>query len=126
MRNILVVDGEKDVRDLLKDFLEENDFNVRVAADGAQTLELIEENIPGIAIVDLLLPPEYGLRLVKTIKEKYPIPLIIISSVYRKEEIEGAMDDYVVEGFLEKPLDLNKLLEKIDSINKGQKLTNPL
>ena len=115
-RNILLVDDEKDVRDILAEFLEENNFTVRTAADGLKALELLEESIPGIALVDLLLPGEHGINLIKTIKEKYFAPVIIISSIYNKEEIEDFMEEYFVDGFIPKPIDLDKLLEKIESI----------
>ncbi len=120
LKDILVVDDEKDIRDLLKDCLEENHFNVFLAVDGIKALELIEERTPGLVIVDLLLPGEHGINLIKVVKEKYRIPVIIISGVYRQEEVSGFMEEYSVEGFFEKPLDLNKMLEKIyQAVNAG-------
>ena len=120
LKDILVVDDEKEIRDLLKDCLEENHFNVLLAVDGIKALELIEERPPGLVIVDLLLPGEHGINLIKTVKEKYFIPVIIVSGVYRQEEVSDFMEEYSVEGFLEKPIDLNKLLEKIhQAVNAG-------
>jgi DNA-binding response OmpR family regulator len=116
IRNILVVDDEENIRELLKEFLEENNFKVTLAEDGLKALELIEADLPGLMIVDLLLPGEHGISLIKTVKEKYSIPTIIISSIYNKDEIEDFMEEYVVEAFLEKPLNLDLLLEKINSI----------
>ena len=116
IRNILVVDDEENIREFLKEFLEENNFNVTLAEDGLKALELIEENLPGLMIADLLLPGEHGLSLIKTVKEKYFIPTIIISSIYDRDEIEDFMEEYFVEAFFEKPLNLDLLLEKINSI----------
>jgi DNA-binding response OmpR family regulator len=116
IRNILVVDDEENIREFLKEFLEENNFKVTLAEDGLKALELIEEHLPGLMIVDLLLPGEHGISLIKTVKDKYFIPTIIISSIYNKDEIEDFMEEYVVEAFLEKPLNLDLLLEKINSI----------
>jgi len=116
IRNILVVDDEENIREFLKEFLEEHDFKVTLADDGQRALELIEEKPPGILIVDLLLPGEHGISLIKTVKEKYFIPTIIISSIYDRNEVEDFMEEYFVEGFLEKPLNLDLLLEKINSI----------
>ena len=62
IRNILVVHGEKDAQDLLKDFPGGNNVNIKLADHGVKDLELSEENIPGIAIFNLPLPPEHGLR----------------------------------------------------------------
>ncbi len=116
IRNILVVDDEENIREFLKEFLEEHNFKVTLADDGQKALELIEENLPGLMIVDLLLPGEHGIPLIKTIKQKYFIPTIIISSIYDRDEVEDFMEEYFVEAFLEKPLNLDLLLEKINSI----------
>ena len=116
MRNILVVEDEEKIREFLKEFLEEHNFNVTLADDGQKALELIEENRPGLMITDLLLPGEHGIPLIKTVKEKYVIPIIIISSIYDRDEVEDFMEEYSVEAFLEKPLNLDLLLEKINSI----------
>ncbi len=115
-RNILVVDDEKEVRDLLKEFLEEKEFTVSLAEDGVKAMESIQKNLPGLIIIDLLLPGEHGINLAKTIKEKYFIPSILISSIYHREELDPIMEEYFIEAFLEKPLDLNLLLEKINAI----------
>jgi len=114
--NILVVDDEEEIRELLKDFLEIKGFNVRVESDGLKALELMEKEIPNIIIMDLLLPGEHGINLIRTVKEKYFIPIIIISGIYNKEEVEHLMEEYFVEDFMKKPLDLEELAKKINKI----------
>ena len=114
--NILVIDDEKEVRELLKDYLEGKNFNVTLAADGLQAQQRFKEKVPDIVIIDLLLPGEHGINLVKTIKEKYFIPVIIISGIYSRDEIKDTIEEYFVEGFFEKPLNLDKFLEKINAI----------
>jgi DNA-binding response OmpR family regulator len=118
-RDILVVDDEQEIRDMLKDFLEEHEFNVTVVADGLAAMESIEKKLPGIVISDLLLPGEHGIDLVKSIKEKYFLPVIIITSIYEQEELEDMMEEYFVEGFCEKPINLVDLLNKIKAIIKS-------
>lgn len=115
-RKILIVDDEQDIRNLLKTFLEDNGFSVTVAEDGLKAIECIQNDIPGIAIVDLLLPGEHGINLVKSIKSEYFIPTIMISGVYTQDEISPIIDEYFVEGFLEKPINLPQLLNLIESI----------
>jgi DNA-binding NtrC family response regulator len=118
-RIILVIDDEPDIRDLLKDFLEDNHFSVNVVDDGAEALESMEKNRPDIVITDLLLPGEHGIDLIKIIKEKYFIPVIVISGIYRADEVTHVIKDEFVEEFFEKPLDLPRVLEKINSILNG-------
>ena len=115
-KSIMVVDDEPAVQGLLKKFLEEKGFNVTVESDGSKALELIPKILPHIIILDLLLPGEHGINMVKAVKEKYFIPIIIITGIYYQEEIKDYMDDYFVEGFMRKPLNLDELLENINKI----------
>lgn len=120
-RKVLIVDDEQDIRQLLKTFLEENRFTVTLAEDGIKAMECIRQDIPGIAIVDLLLPGEHGINLVKSIKSEYFIPTIMISGVYSQEEVAPVMDEYFVDGFLPKPIDLQQLLKLIETIIDDRK-----
>lgn len=115
-RDILVVDDEPEIREMLKDFLQEYEFNVTVAKDGIEAMERLSETLPGIVITDLLMPGEHGINLVKTIKEKYFLPVIIISSIYSREELESLMEEHFVEGFIEKPINLVDLLKLVNEI----------
>ncbi|MCP5049657.1 MAG: response regulator [bacterium] len=118
-REILVIDDEPEILELLKEFLEGHQFKVRVAADGIEGQACLEEKLPGIAIIDLLLPGEHGLTLVEKIKEKYFLPVLLISSIYSREEIKTFMEEHYVEAFFEKPLDLPVMLAKIEEIIKS-------
>jgi len=117
-KHILVIDDEPEVLSLLKEFLEEKEFKVSTAADGIRAMESLEQNLPHLVICDLLLPGEHGINLVKTIKEKYFIPIIIISSIYPKEDLSDFMEEHFVESFMEKPLDLGHLFKQIQGILK--------
>jgi DNA-binding NtrC family response regulator len=115
-RNILVIDDEQEVREVLKDFLESRGFSVTLASNGADGLDSIKREIPNLIIIDLLLPGEHGINLIKTVKDQYFIPVIIVSGIYNRQEIDHIMEEYFVECFLEKPVDLDKLTTEIDSI----------
>jgi len=122
IHEILIVDDEEDILAMLKDFLEENDFSVSTTTDGLTAQELLEKHLPDMVITDLLLPGEHGITLAKTIKEKYFLPVIIMSGIYQKEEVEDMMEQYFVEGFCEKPINLPDLLAIVNGINdKRQK-----
>lgn len=115
-KNILVIDDEPDVRELLKDFLEDHGFTVKLVDDGAAAVEYMDKNIPDLVITDLLLRGEHGIDLIKIIKDKFFIPVIVMSGIYKAKEVSYVIKEDFVEAFFEKPLHLDKVLEKIDEI----------
>lgn len=115
-KNILIVDDDQEVIDLLKDYLEVNEFNTSSFTDGLEALDYLKDTVPDLVITDLLLPGEHGINVVKTIKQKYFIPVIMMSSIYNEKELKHVIDEYFVEGFFQKPFELNALLRKINSI----------
>ena len=116
---ILIVDDEEEIRLLLKEFLEKNDFEVLVAEDGQQALKLAEDHIPDLVITDMLLPKEHGVEVMQAIKDKLFLPIIAISGIYKKNEIKDKIPDVYIDGFFEKPLDLDGILACIHSILNG-------
>jgi len=116
---ILIVDDEEEIRLLLKEFLEKNDFEVLLAEDGQQALKLAEEHIPDLVITDMLLPKEHGVEVMQAIKDKLFLPIIAISGIYKKNEIKDKIADVYIDGFFEKPLDLDGILACIHSILNG-------
>jgi DNA-binding response OmpR family regulator len=116
---ILIVDDEGEIRLLLKEFLEKKDFEVLVAEDGQKALELAEKRIPDLVITDLLLPKEHGIDVMHAIKDRFFIPIIAISGIYKKAEIKEKVDDIYLDGFYEKPLNLEELLKGIQAILYG-------
>jgi DNA-binding response OmpR family regulator len=113
---ILIVDDEEEIRLLLKEFLEKKDFEVLLAEDGQKALELAEKHIPDLVITDLLLPKEHGIEVMYELKDRFLMPIIAISGIYKKEEIEGEIDDIYLDGFYEKPLNLEELFKGIQAI----------
>ncbi|MGE5340093.1 MAG: response regulator [Candidatus Omnitrophota bacterium] len=116
VKPILVVDDDPEIRELLTVFLEEKGFNVTTAPDGLQVMDRIHHDMPSIVIMDLVLPGKPGIPLVRSIKATYAIPLIIISGIYKREEIVDLIEECKVEGFLDKPIDLHRLMDIVNSI----------
>jgi len=113
---ILVVDDEPEIRSLLKEFLENNNYEVWLAEDGQKAIQLAEKRTPDLMITDLLLPKEHGIDVLHKIKERFFIPVIAISGIYKKDEIKAEIDDIFLDGFYEKPLNLKDLLKGIQAI----------
>lgn len=109
---VLVIDDEPQMRKLLKLSLEH--FNVKVieAISGKEGIDLAQMYSPDLIILDMNLGDMNGLAVLKTIREWYEKPIIIISVENNSEGIVKALnfgaDDYVT-----KPFDVNELLARI-------------
>ena len=113
---ILIVDDEEEIRFLLKDFFEARNFDVILAEDGHKAIELAQKHVPDLVITDLLLPKEHGIEVMHEIKDRFFTPIIAISGIYKKEEIRARIDDVYLNGFFEKPLNLEELLKSVQAV----------
>ncbi|MFN8258005.1 MAG: sigma-54 dependent transcriptional regulator [Bacteroidales bacterium] len=129
MAKILVIDDEKPIRNTLKEILEYEDHQVETSSDGIGGLEMATENKYDIILCDIKMPQMDGVEVVEKLMEICPdVPVIMISGHATVETAvetlkKGAYD------FIEKPLDLNRLLvtirnalERKDLIVETQKL----
>ena len=119
--HILVVDDDDRIRELVKQYLEENDFLVTAAIDAFDAKKKIEIVKFDILILDIMMPGESGLSLTKEIKKNNPTPIILLTAKGEtRDRIEGlelGADDY-----LGKPFEPKELLLRIKNIlNKVQK-----
>lgn len=113
MAHILVIDDEKSIRSTLKDILEYEKHQVDLAEDGASALVLFEQNKYDAVLCDIKMPEMDGIEVLEKIIEESPeTPVIMISG---HGNIDTAVDA-IKKGaydFIEKPLDLNRLLVTI-------------
>jgi len=99
-KKILVVDDEKNIRILLTEELTDEGYEVEVAKNGAEALEIIKNKKPDLVTLDIKMPGEDGLSILRKIREiEYDLPVIICSaySVYKSEFSAVAADHYVVK-----------------------------
>ena len=119
--HILAVDDDDRIRELVKEYLVENNFLVTTAKDAADAKRKLEIVKFDILILDIMMPGEDGLSLTKEIKKNNPIPIILLTAKGetsdRIEGLELGADDY-----LGKPFEPKELLLRIKNIlNKIQK-----
>ncbi|EHB66768.1 MULTISPECIES: response regulator transcription factor [Paenibacillus] len=100
---IMIVEDEKEIADLLKDYLVEEHFEVIVASDGLEAVRLFRETRPQLMILDIMLPHLNGIEVCRTIRSESSIPIIMLSA--KKSDVDKILglgigaDDYVVKPF---------------------------
>ena len=119
--HILMVDDDDRIRELVKEYLVENNFVVTTAKDAYDAKKKLEIVKFDILVLDIMMPGESGLSLTKEIKKNNPTPIILLTAKGEThEKIEGlelGADDY-----LGKPFEPKELLLRIKNIlNKIQK-----
>lgn len=120
-KKILVVDDEPDLQSFLGAFLEDNGFDVIIAADGKQCLAKAKKEKPDLITLDITMPEESGVRAFRNIQEDpdtKDIPIIIITGVTTdfKHFIHTRKVVKPPAGYMEKPINTSELLEKINEI----------
>jgi DNA-binding NtrC family response regulator len=110
MSRILVIDDERSIRNTLKDILELEKYKVEVAEDGFKALELIKTTDYDVILCDIKMPGMDGIEVLEKIEELKPdTPVVMISG---HGNIDTAVES-IKKGaydFIEKPLDLNRML----------------
>lgn len=119
--HILVVDDDDRIRELVKQYLEENNFIVSTANDAFDAKKKIDIVKFDILILDIMMPGKSGLSLTEEIKKTHPTPVILLTAkgetVDRIKGLEIGADDY-----LGKPFEPKELLLRIQNIlNKTKK-----
>ncbi len=112
MGDILVVDDERDIRELISDILEEEGHTTRLAWDSDMTFEAIDADPPDLVILDIWLKESKldGIDILKKVKRDNPsIPVVIISG-HGNIEIAVAAVKQGAYDFIEKPFNIDQLL----------------
>ena len=134
--HIMVVDDDDRIRDLVKQYLEENNFLVTTAKNADDAKEKLEIIKFDILVLDIMMPGQSGLSLTKEIKKNNLIPIILLTAKGetqdRIEGLEVGADDYLGKPFAPKELllriknILNKVKKPIllDKIYIGEALVN--
>ncbi|MDH3775195.1 MAG: response regulator [Deltaproteobacteria bacterium] len=123
---VLVVDDEWEIRDVLSNFLTEKGYEVILASNGEEAIELAEKENPHVILLDVKMPGIDGIETCRRFKEgektRY-IPVIMITAFGDREieaYLEGA-DDFIV-----KPFNMMEISFRIESMLRIRHLTDEL
>ncbi|AGF58727.1 response regulator transcription factor [Clostridium saccharoperbutylacetonicum] len=103
MNNILVVDDEKEIRNLLEISLRNEGYNIFKASCGEEALDILEKEEIHLIVLDIMMPRIDGLEVCRRVREKNNIPILMLSAKSEDmDKIQGIMtgaDDYVCKPF---------------------------
>lgn len=122
MSRILIVEDDKEIAILEKDYLEISGFETETMADGNQALEALRNGGYDLVLLDLMLPGQSGYDICRQIRDKIDIPILMVTA--RTESVDkirglglGA-DDYIA-----KPFDPAELVARVKShLNRYERL----
>lgn len=120
---ILIVDDERNIRNTLKEILEYENHEVSLAESGSVALEMLEKQLPELLLCDIKMTGMDGIEVLEKCHEKYPdLPVVMISGHGNIDTAvecikKGAYD------FIEKPLNLNRILITIKNVTEHSKLS---
>ena len=112
MSDILIVDDERDIRELISDILKDEGFATRLASNSDETMAEINTEAPALIILDIWLKDSRmdGIDILKTVKRDNPdVPVVIISG-HGNIEIAVAAIKQGAYDFIEKPFNIDQLL----------------
>ena len=115
-RKVLIVDDEPDIREILNLLLSSNGYEVFSSADGENAIKILkEEPTIDLIILDIMMPHEDGVQVLRKIREFSTVPALFLTAKIHEndkaEAYESGGDDY-----LTKPFSQNELLMKVNSL----------
>jgi DNA-binding response OmpR family regulator len=120
-KTILIADDEPHIVAALEFLLQRNGYDVIVARNGEEALEMVESRVPDLALLDIMMPVRSGYEVCRRIRERADwrhIKIIMLSAKGRDEEVSKGLaigaDLYVV-----KPFSTTDLLNRIKELLQG-------
>lgn len=119
--NLLIVDDEKLIREVIKEYALIEDYNIYEAENGIEALEILEENNIDVIVLDIMMPKMDGYSFFKEMKKDYNIPTIILSA--RSDEYDKLLGfDLGIDDYLTKPFSPKELMARIKAITRRGKV----
>ena len=117
---ILVVDDEKLIRDVVREYLEVESYEVVEASDGDKVNDILSKDSIDLIIMDIMMPHKDGFQTVKELRKTYNVPVIMLSA--RGEEYDKLIGfDLGIDDYVTKPFSPKELVARVKAILKRKK-----
>ena len=118
---ILIVDDEKNIVSSLKGILADEGYDVSVADDGLDALDIIQSDPPDLLLLDIWLPGMDGIEVLKTVKTYHPNIEVLIMSGHGTIDTAVKATKLGAYDFIEKPFSMDLLTQSVQSVFKVKK-----
>ncbi len=113
--HLLIVDDDREIRDLLRRYLLKQGYRVSTAADGRDMRQVLAERRIDLIVLDLMLPGEDGLTLCRSLRTEIDVPVIMLTA--RGEEVDRIIGlEMGADDYLAKPFSARELLARINAV----------
>ncbi len=113
--HILVVDDDREIRDLLARFLERESFHVTTVRDAAEARKALSQSSFQLVVLDLMLPGESGLEFARALRRQSDVPIVMLTAL--GEEIDRIVGlELGADDYLAKPFNPRELLARIRAV----------
>ena len=124
-QHILVVDDDREIRDLIAKFLTKHGYRVTTAADGREMDKMLADWKIDLVVLDIMMPGEDGLSICRRLRANTPMPIIMLTAMGDDTDriigLEMGADDY-----LAKPFNPRELLARIKAVMRRTELITPM
>lgn len=117
-KKILLIDDSSVNNLLLQNILEDEDFTILVAFNGKEGLNIIKEEKPDLILLDIMMPRMDGMEVLEKIvsdEKTKDIPVIMLTAKIDSADQQASIEMGAVD-YINKPVDIDKILEKIKNI----------
>ena len=123
-KRILAVDDDPSVREMVRDYLTDNEFEVVTAANGAEMQRELDTQAIDLVILDVKMPGQDGFDLARKIRSRSPLPIIMLTA--QDEEVDRVLGlELGADDYLTKPFSPRELLARIRAVLRRQELASP-
>ncbi|MGE0680169.1 MAG: response regulator [Candidatus Binatia bacterium] len=118
LARILIVDDEKNLRFTLTEILQEEGYEVRAAATGEEAVAMCEKESFDVVLLDVRMPGMDGVEVFRILRRQHEKARIILMSAYAVDDLKRAALDEGAIAFLDKPLDVRKVIALIGEVKE--------
>ena len=114
-KDILVVDDDKNICEVIKLYLQKEGYKVTLAYDGQSGIDAFERSVPGLVVLDIMMPRKDGWEVLKQIRKVSAVPVIMLTAKSETFDkvlgLELGADDYIV-----KPFDPKEFIARVKAV----------